>query len=338
VFKLLLSIFGGDEEVGRYPDSLIDMAIERAVEGTDPRLRALPGYARKLREPTIHAIDHVIDLVEAVHRALPRARVDTASHGADPRLGALFATSQNMFDTLARDQTLRDYLDGAPERRSQDITSLLICERQERHVLGMEVVNDQLRKDVAQVAVSFIAHRLLEPDTREAETRRHLKRRAYDSILTQALNQIMEMTRERADLSRQRALLSHKLEALERGGWSFKPLGPEQPDLASLTAELDDITEQLQALGPEQDVLEAHLAILIEALGKAELYLRVEPLRLHLDAMNILRDDQDPGARTIDLLELRGFRNQQAVILPLLVIPNLLPPPPDFLTAIDRYY
>ena len=338
MFKFLHSIFGGDEQHGRYPASLIDMAIERALEGTDPRLRALPGYARKLREPIIHAIDHVIDLVEDIHKTQPRVRVDTATHGADPRLGALFATSQSMFDTLARDQTLRDYLEGAPERRSHDITTLLLCERLERHVLGMEVVDDQLRKDVAQVAVSFLAHRLLEPDIREEESRRHLKRRGFDFILTQALNQINERTLERADLNRQRDLLTRKLEALERGGWSFKLMDPQQPDLASLSAELDGITEQLQALGPDQAVLESHLAIVIEALDNAERYLRIEPLRYHLDAMNILRDPQDPSARDIDLLELRGARDQAAVILPLLVIPDLLPAQPDFLTAIERYY
>ncbi len=39
--KLFKSIFGGGEAAGRYPESLIEAAIERAVDGTDSRLRLL---------------------------------------------------------------------------------------------------------------------------------------------------------------------------------------------------------------------------------------------------------------------------------------------------------
>jgi hypothetical protein len=38
--KLLKSVFGGREAPGRYPEILIEMAVERAVGGTDgPRQR-----------------------------------------------------------------------------------------------------------------------------------------------------------------------------------------------------------------------------------------------------------------------------------------------------------
>ena len=43
MLKLFQSIFGSNEKRGQHPESLIEMAIERAVDGTYPRLRALPG-------------------------------------------------------------------------------------------------------------------------------------------------------------------------------------------------------------------------------------------------------------------------------------------------------
>ena len=70
MLRIFYSIFGGDEEAGRYPDTLIKAAIERAVDGTDPWLRGLSGYPRKLRPAVLHAIDHV-----EIGRASCRERV-----------------------------------------------------------------------------------------------------------------------------------------------------------------------------------------------------------------------------------------------------------------------
>ncbi len=334
MLKLLQSIFGGDEHRERYPKSLIEKATERAVEGTDPRLRALSGYARKLREPVIQAIDHVIALVDAIHGPVT---LDAASHDADPRLGALFASAESMLDILGRDRALRDYLDSATGRLAPRVNALLVAERAERNILGMDLVGDQVRRDVAQVTVSFLAHRLLEPNANADETRRQLKRRAFDFILTQALDQISEIKLERADLARQRDLVKRKFSALERGGWGFKMAEGGPPDLAALMVELDDITDQLQALGPDQDILEANLGILAEVLGKAEHQLWAEPITLFLDAMNIVRDEHEASARRIDLMELRGGKGQRVVMLPLVLAPDQLPAQVDFLTAVQRY-
>lgn len=334
MLKLLQSIFGGDEHRGRYPKSLIEKATERAVEGTDPRLRALPGYARKLREPVIQAIDHVIALVDAIHGPVT---LDAASHDADPRLGALFASAESMLDILGRDRALRDYLDSAAGRLAPRVNALLVAERAERNILGMDLVGDQVRRDVAQVTVSFLAHRLLEPNANADETRRQLKRRAFDFILTQALDQISEIKLERADLARQRDLVKRKFSALERSGWGFKMAEGGPPDLAALMVELDHITDQLQALGPDQDILEANLGILAEVLGKAEHQLWAEPITLFLDAMNIVRDEHEASARRIDLMELRGGKGQRMVMLPLVLAPDQLPAQVDFLTAVQRY-
>jgi hypothetical protein len=43
MLELFQSIFGGGEQHGSYPESLFEAAIERCVDGTDARLRALFG-------------------------------------------------------------------------------------------------------------------------------------------------------------------------------------------------------------------------------------------------------------------------------------------------------
>ena len=100
--KLFQSIFGRETR-GRYPESLIDLATERAVDGTDSRLRLLPGYRKRLREPVIKAIDHVVALVDAIQEPLP---ADAREHGVEPRLAAVFSSAGDMLDRFGRDSAI----------------------------------------------------------------------------------------------------------------------------------------------------------------------------------------------------------------------------------------
>jgi hypothetical protein len=335
MLNFLQSIFGSGEKRGRYPESLIEMATERAVEGTDPRLRALSGYARQLRQPVIQAIDHVITLVDG----LPEPLLATpANQGTDPRLAVMFASAEDMLQKFAGNSALTDYLESPEGRGVASVTALLVAERVERNILGLDLVGDQVRRDVAQVAVNFTGQRLLEPNANETENRRLLKRRAFDVLLAQALARINEFTAERSELTRQRDLLQRKLGALRQGGWGFGPSAETRPpDQARLTADLEAISAQLQALGPDQEVLQGHLRMVTEVLEDAEHQLWIEPITLVMDAMNIQRAEGDAAARNIALLELHDGRGQRAILLPVTLLPDQLPVREDFLTAVARY-
>lgn len=332
--KLFQSIFGGGETRGRYPESLIDMATERAVDGTDSRLRVLPGYRKRLRKPIIGAIDHIVALVDAIHEPLSAS---ARNHGVEPRLAAVFSSAGDMLDLLARDPALMAFRASAEGRGAEHVTALLLAERVERNILGMDLVGDQVRRDVQQVAVSFTAHRLLDPSTSEEESRRQWKRRAFDHLLTLALTRIAEARVEREDLTRQRDLLRRKLTALKSGGWSFEKTEAGHSDPAALTAELDAITRQLTEVGVDQGVLAAHLEVVVDLLGDAQHQLWVEPITLFLDPMNIQRDERDLSARRIELLELRNACDRRVVMVPLAIAPAELPEREDLVTAAARY-
>ena len=332
--KLFQSIFGGGEASGRYPESLVKAAIERTVDGTDARLRLVPGYRKRLRGPVIHAVDQVVALVDAIPASLVAGRRE---HGAEPRLAAVFASASDMLDILGRDTALAAFLTAQEGTGLKQVTALLLAERVERSILGMDLVGDLVRRDVPQVAVSFSGHRLLDPQATEAETRRQLKRRAFDHLLSLALARIGEVTVERAELKRERDLLRRKLTALERGGWGFEQTEGAPPDAATLIAELDGITAELDVLGADPDVLKAHLAIVDGLLSEAERQLWAKEITLSLDSMNIQRDAQDPSARRIVLQELHNARGQRLVMLSLTIMPGDLPPREDFVTAAQRY-
>ena len=332
--KLFQSIFSGRETRDRYPESLIEMAIERAVDGTDSRLRLLSGYRKRLRAPVIQAIDHVIALVDA----LPAPLLASArNHGAEPCLAAVFSSAGDMLDLLGRGPTLRGFLASPEGNGAEQVTALLMTERVERNILGLDLVGEQVRRDVPQIAVSFTGHRLLDPTTSEMESRRLWKRRAFDHLLTLALGRIAEARTERADLTRQRDLLRRKLKALERGGWSFEPPEDGVTEPAALVADLEAITAQLETLGANQDLLRSHLGIVVDLLAEAPGQIWPEPLTLILDPMNIQRAPDDPTARHLEFQELRNVHGRRVVALPLTIRPADLPEREDLVSAASRY-
>ena len=332
--KLFQSIFGGRETVGRYPEGLIEMAIERAVDGTDPRLRLVSGYRKRLREPVVHAIDQVVSLVDGIPAPVVAGR---NGYRSDFRLAALFASTEDMLQVFVCDRTLSDFLSTAEGRGGETVTALLLAGREERNILGMDLVGDQVRRDVAQVTVSFSGHRLLEPRISEEECRRFLKRRAFDHLLALALGQITEARVERADLTRQRDLLERKLQAMKRGTLSFDRPEAGRADEAGLQAEIDAVSRQLEELGADAGVLKAHLEVVAARLGEAERQVSSQEVDLCLSPMNVRLEPGDPAGRRILLQELQNARGERAVMLPVLIDPGDLPRREDLVTAAQRY-
>ena len=333
MLKLFQSFFGGDESRGRYPESLVEAAIERAVDGTDSRLRLLPGYRKRLRESVIHAIDHVVALVDAIPAPLVASRDD---FNVDPRLAALFVSAEHMLDLLGRDRAMIGFLKEA-SAGTERLIALLLAERVEKNVLGMELAGEQVRRDVAQLTVSFRNYRLVDVADSEAETRRLLKRRAFDHLLSLALARIAELRVERADLARQRDVLRHKLLTLERNGWSFEEGEGEPADPASLQSELADIEIQLEDLGTDASVLNTHLDIVADQLAQAEKLLQLETVHMRLDSMNVQRDANDEAGRDVVLPEIHNARGRRNALLLVSVAPGELPPHENRLDTAYRY-
>lgn len=194
MLKLFQSIFGNvGNEHGNIPESIIQEAIERAVDGTDPRVRVVSGYQKRLRDPIIHAIEHVVALVARVPAPLFAGR---GNYQDDPRLTGLFASADHMLETFGYDPSITAFMEGL-DGRVERIAALLLADHTEKHVLGMELEGDMLRRDVAQVAVSFDNHRLLDPTASEEETRpsgRH--RRCRPALTTQATCALMIANKE----------------------------------------------------------------------------------------------------------------------------------------------
>lgn len=170
------------------------------------------------------------------------------------------------------------------------VFALLAMEKQEKMILGAELSGEIVLRDVPPIVVTFEAHRLFDPATSEKETRRQLKLRSFDHLLSLALRRISNIKVEHGKLERYRSLLQSKLNLMQRVGWGFyETVAHEQLDLADLDVLLDRIETQLLELGGDDRMLKVCLGIVTDVLGRPEEHLWSRKDTLRVDRMGIKR-------------------------------------------------
>lgn len=312
MFRFFQSIFGGDEKKGRYPESLVKAAIERAVEGTDPWMRAVSGYKRKLRPAVLQAIDHVVALVDSMP---PPITMNRLAYEESPQVHAVFISREDMNSIIANSRELAEFRKGSGD--AQAAYALLLTEKRERGILGAELSGEIVMHGVPQVTVSFESHRLIDPSSTADELRRKLKHRAFDHLLSLALKRITIVKTERGNIENYRALLEAKLNLLNRAGWGF---GNEDQDGATELAEVEEllarIESQLKEIGREDQMLEKYLEILVDVLSDPGSYLWASQETLIVDRMGIKHSEATSDAPELVLDSLCNAEGRSLVYMP----------------------
>jgi hypothetical protein len=310
LLKLFTNFFGQSDDVrSKLPPALVKQAIERAVDATDPRLRIHFGYTKALRKPVIHAVEYVIDLVDGFP---PPVEVVENALTDNPAFAALLYSEARMEQIFERDAALREFRAANPAM-TDPITALLVAQKTEKHGFGTAQVGDQVWSDVPRTTVGFDQHRLLEPSVGEQETRRLLKRRAFDHLLSIALAHITERKEERENLASRKALLRSKLDIMRRGGGFAQHTGALEQ--AQLQIRLEDIEVQLSELGATEDTLSDNLATIATVLAEAESHFWSEEKVLCLDKLYILHDKPGPSAPSTVFKELHNSEGLQATVM-----------------------
>jgi len=297
MFSLFKSFFGADtQQAGKYPADLLEKATNRAIEGVDSRLQALPGCHRRLRPSLITAIDHVVELVGV----LPEARdASRNQYSNDYYLRTMFASAdalQNFFSRNAELISYRDNLTSEPEH----VIAMLRMDREEKRVFGVDIQGEVLRRDVAQRTVNFANHALLDPCGSEEETRRLLMRRAFDHLISLALHEVMESRRVRQELEQQYRLYQRKSATLDSEGWGFDTTQAEPgADHVAAQSKLEEIESQLLALPAKTELLDAHLEILINVFSNAANNLYHTSESMIVDRMNTISKTESDRAHQL---------------------------------------
>ncbi len=338
-FRLLQSIFSGPSPPSKFDKELMLRGIERVVDGTDPRLRAVSHYRRKLWEPVERAIDFIVNFVDALPPVIP---ADRQGYLADPRLRALFASPESLREILSFSDGTRNYLKQAPTPLPAVLYAGLGAVRVEKNVLGIDLDGDILRRDVPQTVVNFCAHRVGFLNDNEQDTRRELMRRAADYLIETALQRLTAGRVQKTQLEQQqRRLLQQKASLFKKAQVGFEAMtestAAEPVDLVALEQQLQDLEIELNQLRADSATLDKHLAKVAATLSEPEKYLRLESISLNLDHMNTKVSADSPRvANAMTFQEVVMGKDRRVIALLVRFPSDQLLPQPDFFEEANR--
>ena len=277
----------------------LDRAIERVIDGTDHRIRAVPGYKRKLYRSILKALEYVDNLMEQVPSPID---LDSDQFVFDPHLRIFFPTKHGMEQVFRQSSELKEYFTDAQHVRESESYALLCMRESEENVLGMELEGDQVIKDVKQTRVSFTNHRIYAPAQSESAARRELKCCIFEGLVDNALARISALRKHRQALEAEQQILSSRLRSHKPTLLFVKDAQAPRPgsvEAQSEAQQLETIERELTELGYVTP--ETCLNLVNEILSEPEQFVNLHNVSIRVDKSGILRDDQEPSPKVIDL-------------------------------------
>jgi hypothetical protein len=295
---LARAIFGASTRTRGDPWArIIEAAIDKAVDGTDPRLRALYGYKSKLRKPVTRAVHFANELGE---RFPPPVELGRARFATDPRALAFFSSVERLQEVISTSVDVQAFVQVPGNRTLDRLHAVLAMTRSERTVLAPALRGDRIRQEVERTLVSFDGHRVVLPSRDEAGLRRQIKERAFTTLVECALERMAGRRERKKALEAQRALLRAKLRAIKSSRSGLDSLsGPASSRARSAAFErkLNETERALRDSAASSDSLERNLADLCTTLERPGDFISLQAISLRLTRMNyLLRDgDAEPG-------------------------------------------
>jgi hypothetical protein len=316
--------FGGkfDElspQAGRAPacTGTLEQAVEHVVDGTSARLRAVPGYARRLREPVITALRAIDEMVEQIPGVLTCRR---GTYTADPGVGAFFVSYTHLREVFSESKEVRALFDSSVG--ADECYALLCMRREERRQLGVAMDGDLVRKDVMQTTISFTDHQLVSPGQDESDARCALKCCIFNSVIGH-LRQKASEALTRADELEGRAQ-----------AWQgrLKRQAPGSSEHAAIQREIEEIERQRQGQDLRLDTLEDHFRYVADALSHPETIVNSRRLSVFVDRLGMKYDGPEGHqVRELEFSEIQ-MTGQPARVASLVCFPREeLLPKRDFL-------
>lgn len=271
----------------------IAAAVEQAVENTDPWIRAVSGYKKKLRPAAERAIAYLDEQVECMAPALS---MEPSGYSDDPRLRAFFISAGMLRKVLDGDPCLAEYRQRQGNLPAYALLSMI---KQEKTVFGAEMTGNVILHDVAQITVSFENHHFFAPSESDTTTRGKIKELAFERLLHLALKRISILKTECAGKERRNALLQANVglqQHLRRGMDDPPHIAVPVRDMAQA-----QLCRSLPENTREDRILDAYLEILRDVLFRPEEHLWISQESIIVDRMGIKRREVQGDASQVPL-------------------------------------
>jgi predicted HicB family RNase H-like nuclease len=219
--------------------------------------------------------------------------VNGKAWSADPTVRAFFSNVGDLQRIYSSSQEVRDYFDNNLGQQSCYALLSTLCTQ--RTVLGMEMHGDVMRRDVRQTSVSFGDHRVVKPASSEVALRKELENRAFEVLVSYALECITKLVSSRYSLQEQRQLLDMQLKLAHVKSAGLAPLlgaeGGEVIDIEALRKQYQQKGEALEEVRASLMTLDDYIERIAEVLGEPQAHLKVDSFSMRLSKMNIRLDD-----------------------------------------------
>jgi hypothetical protein len=304
----------------------IGQTVEHIVDATSSRLRAVPGYGRRLRAPIVTALRHIDSLTEPMPLPIDCGR---GAFSDDARINAFFVDPTSLRRLFSDSVDVRRFF--VSHGSASSCVAALCMHQAERRQLGMGIVDDRLHKDIMQTTVSFRDHRLLPPGRDEEGARRALRCWLFEGLVEHARDAALMARGRRAELEGRARALRARLRGLGKAATDDTGRTGLEEQLGLLEARLDE-------QGPAPATPQEQLEFVADTLSRAAELLTSRRFSLYLDRFGIKQADGsvDP-AFEVPLYELRiGERRPRVVTLLRFPRAELLPER-DFLLEASRF-
>jgi hypothetical protein len=190
---------------------------------------------------------------------------------------------------------------------------------------------------VRQTSVSFTDHRVVRPASSQTALRKELQERAFEVLVSYALERITELVSSRSSLQEQRQLLDMQLRLAHVRRESLTPLlegkGGEAIDIEALRTQQQQTGEALQQVRASLTTLDDYIDRISEVLGDPQAHLRVGHLSMCLNKMNIKLEGaaSAEAGHDLELTEVSLGENLKRILLITRFPRDELLPKQDFL-------
>jgi len=300
----------------RCDPALLRRAIEQVVDGVDPRLRAVQGYARKLTPAVERTIAYFLECGQWL--AAP-VEFNTRCWASDPLVRTLFATAAELQRFFSDDPGVSAYFHDHP--LADEVYIGLGVTRHERRGFGVAMSGEVIQREAPQTVVSFSDYRLFGACDNEQQLRQNIEQRGFGFLIGEALERIVEQESRVRDRGQEQHILELRLRGLLQKRGAVESLYYEShagldDEIAMLRTRLMREREALATGRGDATLLDDYIAGISAVLADPERYVKRETVRLRINRMNIKVESPDAPADELTFSEVTiGSRPPRAVIL-----------------------
>lgn len=292
-------------------------ATENVVEVADPLIRTANNYQEILEDPIDDAMKYLAQLIDTIPGPVALSR---KGYESDHTVKFLFASPEELEEVVRISPELRDLRD---KGYAGEIVALLTMTRRERTVYGYEQDGEAILRDVAQLAVNFVDHRIVAPAATMDSVRNQLVQRGLSILATTAMETITGLKAKKAELREQKEYLGAMLRIMGGKKIAWEPLAPIDPaqleEIAKAEQRLVEVKTELAAVQKQLDGPEDALAFLKTVVSRPseELLIQHYTLRLNWKRIRLDGKDDDEGneIRLAELSNRSGEIKRSAVLV-----------------------